>query len=598
MSEEQSDSRRERWKTLSLPGGATAEFWLERRGETVVSHTAFASPHGSGSGGGPTWFRCPQHGCLGEATASGKHCLAHSDKAARQSHFESLAKTGRTLSLRGHSVLQELWDEIVSSALFVNGGTRTAMSFDGAEISARIRLNGVRFESTLDFLGAELYEHIELRGCTFASGLSAKHMFENGGALNCPESTFLSDVDVSYTKADRVSTGFEKCRFQGSFTADGVDSGLLLSKSEFLADASFKHSKGVLILKECKFHGQLDLSHSGASILGERLIAQSSSRIGPCESPTMYFPNATFASRVHLSVATSQVDLSGAVLNEGGLLEVGGGRISLNQLRLGGPLRVSGGLPGTAAPEVTGLFNADAGRMSFARVDMTRCSFYGAHGLGAVDIEPTVAFPYSPRLPFKRRCIADEFSWRIANRHRRWSLDGVQVGPSDSAARTRGEKPKIQLPSLDSSQVAALYRELRRSLESKSDMPGAADFYYGEMEMRRQDTRSSLLDRTLITLYGLVSGYGLRPLRALVAWVLLIAFGGCLVSLGGFAEGDSSAARAFLFSARASLPGVSTVERLTMFGQTVETVLRILGPVLAALFLVALRARVMRKPSE
>jgi hypothetical protein len=35
--------------------------------------------------------------------------------------------------------------------------------------------------------------------------------------------------------------------------------------------------------------------------------------------------------------------------------------------------------------------------------------------------------------------------------------------------------------------VAPLYRALRKAQEDAKDEPGAADFYYGEMEMRRQD---------------------------------------------------------------------------------------------------------------
>ncbi|WP_308407820.1 hypothetical protein [Streptomyces somaliensis] len=35
--------------------------------------------------------------------------------------------------------------------------------------------------------------------------------------------------------------------------------------------------------------------------------------------------------------------------------------------------------------------------------------------------------------------------------------------------------------------MAALYRQLRKSLEDGKNEPDAADFYYGECEMRRHD---------------------------------------------------------------------------------------------------------------
>jgi len=129
-------------------------------------------------------------------------------------------------------------------------------------------------------------------------------------------------------------------------------------------------------------------------------------------------------------------------------------------------------------------------------------------------------------------------------------------------------------------------------------MPSAADFYYGEMEMRRNDRRSSVFDRLVLSVYCLVSGYGLRPLRALVTWMLLVAVGAALMSCGGFVDSNYTMHRGFLFATRASLPGIPTVEALTDVGQYVEITLRVLGTLSAALFLVALRARVMRKPSE
>ena len=34
-------------------------------------------------------------------------------------------------------------------------------------------------------------------------------------------------------------------------------------------------------------------------------------------------------------------------------------------------------------------------------------------------------------------------------------------------------------------EIAGIYRDLRKGLEDVKNEPGAADFYYGEMEMRR-----------------------------------------------------------------------------------------------------------------
>ncbi|MDG9720659.1 hypothetical protein [Streptomyces sp. DH24] len=67
--------------------------------------------------------------------------------------------------------------------------------------------------------------------------------------------------------------------------------------------------------------------------------------------------------------------------------------------------------------------------------------------------------------------------------------------------------------------MAALYRQLRKSLEDGKNEPDAADFSYGECEMRRHDTTRPFGERTLLTAYWALSGYGLRATRAL-AWLV------------------------------------------------------------------------------
>jgi hypothetical protein len=64
--------------------------------------------------------------------------------------------------------------------------------------------------------------------------------------------------------------------------------------------------------------------------------------------------------------------------------------------------------------------------------------------------------------------------------------------------------------------------------EDGKDEPGAADFYYGEMEMRRHARRGRTsgasrgqVERAILTAYWLMSGYGLRAWRAL-AWLLVV----------------------------------------------------------------------------
>lgn len=64
-----------------------------------------------------------------------------------------------------------------------------------------------------------------------------------------------------------------------------------------------------------------------------------------------------------------------------------------------------------------------------------------------------------------------------------------------------------------------MYRQLRKAREDSKDEPGAADFYYGEMEMRRRQLRYRRAERWLLQAYWSLSGYGLRAARAL-AWLV------------------------------------------------------------------------------
>ncbi|WP_353477055.1 hypothetical protein [Streptomyces violaceusniger] len=64
--------------------------------------------------------------------------------------------------------------------------------------------------------------------------------------------------------------------------------------------------------------------------------------------------------------------------------------------------------------------------------------------------------------------------------------------------------------------VGPAYRALRKAFEDGKSKPGAADFYYGEMEMRPHDrTGTTRPERGLVHGFGTLSGYSLRASRAL-----------------------------------------------------------------------------------
>ena len=150
--------------------------------------------------------------------------------------------------------------------------------------------------------------------------------------------------------------------------------------------------------------------------------------------------------------------------------------------------------------------------------------------------------------------------------------------------------------------VAVLYRALRKSREDTKDEPGAADFYYGEMEMRRHDRGEDhgnrgwsrgLVSRGVLTAYWLVSGYGLRAWRSLAALAVVMAVSAGVFRLWGFTH-SISYWKSLLFAFRSTLSLTDAQVTLTAWGGLFQAILRLTGPVLLALTLLALRGRVKR----
>ncbi|MGW2055916.1 hypothetical protein ACWCOZ_18715 [Streptomyces sp. NPDC001840] len=131
-----------------------------------------------------------------------------------------------------------------------------------------------------------------------------------------------------------------------------------------------------------------------------------------------------------------------------------------------------------------------------------------ARASGQLRLEGTCSFDKVPpgthwrrRIRFtQRRALAEEHHWHArqpaAACGRNVAVFGAgHVGPA---------------------QLAPVYRALRKTFEDGKDEPGAADFYYGETEMRRHGrTGTARAERGLLHGYWMLSGYGLRASRAL-----------------------------------------------------------------------------------
>jgi Pentapeptide repeats (9 copies) len=202
----------------------------------------------------------------------------------------------------------------------------------------------------------------------------------------------------------------------------------------------------------------------------------------------------------------------------------------------------------TARTQVASLRRATAGDLVLSGVGLEDCAFVGAHGLDKLRIGATCSFQRPPAWPSRtwrlftgRQVISEEGQWRQTHT-RGWA--------STSTTPTASAKPNDPVPT--ALEIAGIYRDLRKGLEDAKDEPGAADFYYGEMEMRRlaarrhrhrddgdgeaEGRRPSWTERRLLDVYWAVSGYGLRAWRALTALAILLIGCAALLTLPTFAH--------------------------------------------------------------
>jgi uncharacterized protein YjbI with pentapeptide repeats len=276
---------------------------------------------------------------------------------------------------------------------------------------------------------------------------------------------------------------------------------------------------------------------------------------------------------------------------------------------------------GTPRSRVTSLKRANIGELVLSDVILDDCEFVGAHGLDKLRIGPGCSFQPTPRrlgrrLLGRRRIIAEELRWRQAH------TGGGKTGNADL---------------LPAPEIAAIYRDLRKGLEEAKNEPGAADFYYGEMEMRRLAGRKptggtaasrrgapSWAERALLNGYWAVSGYGLRASRALITLVVVLIGAALLYTSPAFATVTPPTAQIAMINPTtgvvtytspppAAAPGLSTAleyslrESISLLqtrstsaitttaaGTVLDFVLRLTGPVLLAFTVLALRARIKR----
>ena len=200
-------------------------------------------------------------------------------------------------------------------------------------------------------------------------------------------------------------------------------------------------------------------------------------------------------------------------------------------------------------PRLLSLRRADVAGLTIANADLRACQFLGANNLDKLRVEDDTSFGYTPGPWWRtrRQALAEERHWRAT----RTAATGATPPVDRSGWYPALYRPPgwLEVEEVPPAQIAGLYRALRKGREDNKDEPGAADFYYGEMEMRRhahheqarQERRrghwetwaTARVEHAILWLYWLVSGYALRSWRALAAFAALLVLFAALCAYGG-----------------------------------------------------------------
>lgn len=457
--------------------------------------------------GTSSWHTCAHSaGCAGIRALWWDRCLAHLDRSRRSVALLAIA-AGSPADFRGVSFTAELFEEMVNTTRYFH----------------QARFDSATFLGDITFSGPYLREE-------WAASSDAVFI----GDASFTGATFKGKADFHYA-AFRGFADFDDVTFEGEATFDNAtfSNGTQFSGSRFLQETSFVGVKivGNAEFKKARFEGVWEgvMACSGVIQLRDT-TAESALRLQLAASD-IDCTAATFKGPTSLQLRHARIDLTSATLGDQVSLVSHLGEFELPD----GRRMDESNFPFRNLPRVVSLRGVNAAQLTIVDLWMDECRFFGARNLDQIRIEGECFFAGPDHhvtrmgvLPFRwsrRVAIADEHQWRarhIQHRARSWNdhdydIPGVLVEPAH---------------------IASLYRQLRKALEDSKFEPGAADFYYGEMEMRRRDyLQTSRAERWLLHLYWLVSGYGLRASRAL-GW-LAVAIATTILLMMGLGLPDS-----------------------------------------------------------
>ncbi|MFF2132434.1 pentapeptide repeat-containing protein [Streptomyces olivochromogenes] len=625
----------------------------------------------------PTWRHCRYGtdpatdpvGCRGIHIPGHNSCLAHLTKADRAVYLADLA-SGADIDLRGTPFVPALLDALLKAlrstterplfgdAQFDEATFTGGAGFGRATFTGDARFDGATFTGTAGFGGATFLGIALFHGVTFTGDAAfTRATFTDttdfGGA------TFTGDARFKGAKfTDTTTTAFDEATFTGDaqFGAATFTGAAGFTRATFTGDAQFY---GATFTGDARFGRATFTGEAGfnlANFTGDAQFDGATFTVTPSFGPLVCvrqvdLSGAVFGAPVAIEIAASAVRCVRTRWESTATLRLRYATVNLTDAVLSSPVAVTAHpspfttsartvdesmliAPGfDPSVRVTSVQGVDAAHLVLTDTDLTTCLFSGAFHLDQLQLEGRCSFARTPiglhvRLHWykiwlyrwsRRRTLAEEHHWRAEEAGNR------NPAPARGWYARTGLDDFGRAPEPES--LAATYRQLRKAFEDRKNGPGAADFYYGEMEIRRHDkTGTPRVERILLSGYWLLSGYGLRAMRAL-GWLLatmvltvglLMAFGlppapgptqqstltvrptglsTAPVGPSGAAPGDWLTLPRLDRATRTAFNSVvfrSAGEGLTSVGTYIEMVSRFLEPILLVLALLAVRNRVKR----
>lgn len=531
-------------------------------------------------------------------------CLAHAPPNERERVLGGVPDGQELTFTRGLTIDDSLLGELVARAASADTERPTLVGadFSRATFVDVTAFKQISFARGASFEGAVFEQPVFMTDCSF------------GGDAYFSRARFRSNAFFGYTRF--TSGTFERASFER-----GAD----FSGCEFDSLSLYgTQSRGTLSLPAVVIHDEASIgpvfSADGIRLDGSHFQGVATIEVAARELTCMA---TTFDRAVLIRARRALVVLDHAVFRQPsalaanvGVFERAPADYDQGDLFDEAPLKDLG-LP--HEPSLVSLDLVDASRLSMSGVNLSTCLFRGARNLDALRIEGSRTFGRTPtgvrfawawppvRWWTRRHVVADEAVWRTATQPKEpdRQYHERETTRTNNEAMWRQPVPIGLLSdrsygfvsasvASDPASIADIYRSLRKADENAGNEAGAADFYYGEMEMRRASADCPPSERLLLFLYWLVSGYGLRASRALVALVITIFVFALGLRAWGFTS-PTTLTSALIYSTNATVSLLRAPQRdLTDTGQVMDIALRLIGPLLFGLILLAIRGRVKR----